>query len=312
MDRRVQPSRAPWPATAILLALLACPRGARADATPPDSIYLKNGGMLRGTLVDAIPGDHARIQLATQDIVTVQWSDVLRIEHAGDTPTQHPPSAATAEPSPAPSPASSPSGGAVWVHVEGADGARLEQDTTGDGDWTAICDAPCDRSLPAGFDYRVAGGGLRASGRVTLQGTPGARETLHVTPASSGWFVAGVTGMAIGGGTAYVGLFLGIFGSFGYTKTSGGTSTYVGPSPGLATAGWTMVAAGGVVALGGLALTLSNVRSGVTQDLDGGAPPSEPTGNASPQAATPAAGERAAMENLFPAAVTAPIVAGTF
>src|SRR5258708_2202808 len=36
-----------------------------AGATGSDVIYLKNGGLLRGTIIDAIPNAQARIQLAT-------------------------------------------------------------------------------------------------------------------------------------------------------------------------------------------------------------------------------------------------------
>src|SRR5258708_5814996 len=51
-----------------------------------DVIYMKNGGMLRGTIVDAIPNSQARIQLATGEIATVPWSEIARIEHGATPP----------------------------------------------------------------------------------------------------------------------------------------------------------------------------------------------------------------------------------
>src|SRR5271170_296199 len=46
-----------------------------------DVIYMKNGGILRGTIIDAIPDAQARIQLATGEIATVPWPAIDRIDH---------------------------------------------------------------------------------------------------------------------------------------------------------------------------------------------------------------------------------------
>lgn len=48
---------------------------ARGPAVGQDVIYMKNGGILRGTIIDAIPNSQARIQLATGEIATVPWRE---------------------------------------------------------------------------------------------------------------------------------------------------------------------------------------------------------------------------------------------
>ena len=53
----------------------------RAPSVGQDVIYMKNGGILRGTIIDAIPDAQARIQLATGEIATVPWQAIDRIEH---------------------------------------------------------------------------------------------------------------------------------------------------------------------------------------------------------------------------------------
>src|SRR5215469_15236889 len=75
-----QPSTPPPPPPAPTTAP-AVPAPGATSAGGGDVIYLKNGGLLRGTLIDAIPGAHARIQLATGEVATVQWADIGRIEH---------------------------------------------------------------------------------------------------------------------------------------------------------------------------------------------------------------------------------------
>jgi len=80
-----------------------------------------------------------------------------------------------------------------------AEGARLEQDTTGDDDWGTACSAPCDKQLSTAYWYRIAGGGLRTSSQFSLHGEAGARKTLRVSPASTGWFIAGVVAAPVGG-----------------------------------------------------------------------------------------------------------------
>jgi hypothetical protein len=96
-------ARAALVAASIPVIIATSSRAALADPSAPapaarDSIYLKNGGIIRGTPVDAIPGDHARIELVTHEIQSVAWADVLRIEHGAAPPPAAPSSAGTLSP----------------------------------------------------------------------------------------------------------------------------------------------------------------------------------------------------------------------
>jgi hypothetical protein len=232
---------------------------ARATAGGGDVIYLKNGGLLRGTLIDAIPNAQARIQLATGEIATVPWQEIDRIEQS----TVKPATAAAVLPAAALPPAS-PSN--VWVHLDASDDVRLQQDRTNDDDWVTVCSAPCDIQLPTAYYYRVAGGGLKASGEFTLHAQPGERETLDVHGASKGWFVLGVVAIPVGLLVGYIGLIVGAFGTLVSTASSasGQPSSAANNAAGV---GWTMFGIGLVAAAGGLILVIANWKTSVSQDI---------------------------------------------
>ena len=257
-----------------------------AASAAGDAIYLKSGGLLRGTLIDAIPGDRARISLATGEIATVSWADISRIQHADgsqqtlDATSAGPPSASPPpKPAAAPAPASvlSASQSMVWVHLEGSEGASLEQDTTGNDDWAIVCTEPCDRQVSTAYWYRIGGGGIKASSQFALHGQPGAHETLTVSGASKGWFIAGVAAVPVGGLVAYIGLLVGVFGSLASSVSnsslgpSGASTSNNGQtvSSGVAATGWTMLAVGGIAMVAGAVVAIANWKSGVSQDVSG-------------------------------------------
>jgi len=63
----------------VVAALLVAPL-ARAQGVPPDLIRTRDGGMLRGTIIEKIPGDRVEIQLPNGQLRTVKMSEV---EYAG-------------------------------------------------------------------------------------------------------------------------------------------------------------------------------------------------------------------------------------
>jgi hypothetical protein len=66
---------------ASLAALLSLASGtAVAQTVPPDVVRTKDGGMLRGTIIEKVPNDHVEIQLPNGQSRTVKMSDV---EYAG-------------------------------------------------------------------------------------------------------------------------------------------------------------------------------------------------------------------------------------
>jgi hypothetical protein len=128
--------------------------------TPPDVVELRNGGMVRGTLVENIPGDHVTIQLSTGEIRSFPASEVVRVGPGPMTPVMVP------EPLYAEPVVAAPARPTVNVRVVGASeelslhrltGTASVSVWTGRGVGTAaidqfaiICGAPCEQSVEPG------------------------------------------------------------------------------------------------------------------------------------------------------------------
>jgi hypothetical protein len=225
-------------------------------STGNDVIYLTNGTPLRGTIIEARPDVQARIQLATGEIVTIQWPQIGRIER-GTAPSapaakSEPPSEVWMRPAPAakPEPRSE-----VWVHLDASEGVVLQQDITNDDNWQTVCSAPCDRLLPTTFYYRVSGGGIKSSADFALHAPRGTRETLVVDGASKGAFVAGLVGVV--GGPIFT-----LVGEVFVFSLLGGD----GPNPPILDSGLAMMGIGVIATVGGIVLMVSNARTKVNQD----------------------------------------------
>jgi hypothetical protein len=233
-----------------------------APASPgSDVIYLKNGGILRGTIIDAIPNAQARIQLATGEIATVPWSEIARFEHGNATTPPGQPAPARPEPkTPAPAPSGLTSG--IRVHIDSPSDVELQyrEGVRGSGNkapWETVCTSPCDRQMSTQGQYRIVGDGARPSREFMLP-SAGGTVTLSVSPASTGWFVGGIILMSVGGVTMLVGLFIGLVASLVSTVDSSGTSQD------WATGGWTACGIGAAGLILGMFATFGNVHSGVT------------------------------------------------
>jgi hypothetical protein len=262
-----RPSNALMLAAAVHVSLVAAtsasfaqsqasgPAAAASRPAGDDIVHTKNGGLLRGTIIEVLPDVQARIQLATGEIATVPWSQVDRIEHM-------------AAPS-APASAAAPSDNAaakseVWVHLEAPDGVLLQQDVTNDDNWRTVCAAPCDKLLPTAFYYRVTGGGIRSSADFVLRGSPGTRERLVVDGASKSALVLGIIGLSAGGLSVYIGLFVAAIGASAGLVDGGGSSGSNATGVGLA-----MLGIGVLAVAGGLALVVSNSSTTVDQSVGG-------------------------------------------
>jgi hypothetical protein len=302
-------------ALAGAVAVLGVPRLALAEEPPAppsqagtqsgsvsggaDTIDLKSGGLLRGTIIDAIPNSYARIQLTTGEVAKVPWGDIARIERAPRPPSSAP-SAPPAPPSSTGAGAGAgagagsgtivatmpgkalPSGPPILLHIDGSDGDRLEMKGTGDNDdWSLVCAAPCDRAVPAGYSYRIAGDSIRSSSPFTVDAQQGARQTLVVSEASRGAFVLGIVGLGVGGGGMVVGLFVAFVGAVDVGLSNYGDTNYES-GKNVETAGWVTTAVGAAAMAGGLVLLLTNVRTHVSQGGTGSqgasaSPPPAPT-----------------------------------
>src|ERR1019366_1666176 len=128
-----------------------------------DTLILKSGGIMRGTIVELLPDDHATLLLPDGQSAIVAWSAILRVDRAPpavDAPAPPlPPALSTGTPSPAPRAAPPPS---VQVHIEASSPVTLEH-VSRDRNAAAPsdqCPSPCDRALPLGDGYRIVGAGI--------------------------------------------------------------------------------------------------------------------------------------------------------
>ena len=273
-----------------------------------DVIYLKGGGILRGTLIDAIPNAQARIQLATGEIATVPWQQIDKIEQShGGPPSGPTPAPTTSGSAPA---APVPPSAVVPVHAEGPDGAELQQDATGHSDWKTVCSLPCDKQLPTGNHYRIMGEGIRASGEFTLHADSGQRDNLTVVGGSKGLFTLGVVGIVVGSALLPIGLLTALVGysekalydpSIGNTNDGSGTITV----------GWTLALIGLAGGIAGLVLTINNSKTTVSQDAG---PAGSSTGLIDPNAfkPTPTWRESGLVDRSAPPVLGVPLLSGSF
>ena len=98
----------------------------------------------------------------------------------------------------------------VWVHVDGAEGARIEIDRESNGNWQTACRGSCDVALPVAADYRIAGGLIRQSGIFQLHGQQGDHVTVNVNGASKAWLVIGIVIVPVAGLITLVAALVGL------------------------------------------------------------------------------------------------------
>jgi hypothetical protein len=158
-------------------------------------------------------------------------------------------------------------GPGVLVHVESVEDATLAR-LGENNDVVERCSAPCDRSLPIEGTYRIDGPDIRSSWPFHLDGAPGERVVLSVSPRLRSAYSrgnslsgAGLVAAGVGFGAALIG---------GLVGTSAGDANGGAPAP--CAACTVSVVGGGVlmivgigVATAGLVMTLSNLSSDTTE-----------------------------------------------
>jgi hypothetical protein len=151
----------------LVVFMLAVASVAHAQPLPPDVVELANGGMVRGTIIENLPGDHVTIQLPTGEMRTFASAEV---RHAGPTtvpaapsgPVMGPPLIAQPGVAYGPPPPAQPT---VRVHVEASSPELTLQEITGTAtavvamgrgystiavdQFAPLCTAPCDVQVPA-------------------------------------------------------------------------------------------------------------------------------------------------------------------
>jgi hypothetical protein len=236
-----------------------------------DVIYLKNGGLLRGTLIDVIPSSHARIQLETGEIATVSWTEINRIDRANAPQVEQPAAPAQVAPAAPAAPRKQ-----VLVHIEAPDKDVYLLADTGH-EWERACSSPCDKWMSTDLNYKLAGPSVRQSKPFSLQGENGDRVVLDVNTASSGTFTLGVVGTVVGSISLGIGALVYLVGAVENSTCSFDASTSTTTSAGCTSSksgngaegvGGTMMLVGLVAGVAGIVAIASNGHTSVSQEVE--------------------------------------------
>jgi hypothetical protein len=179
----------------------------------------------------------------------------------------------------APAAPADPVGGpTVFVHFDAGSGVRLEVDTAAmptlttshwqfdEGwSWSLACEAPCDRLLSLGHEYRLVGPGILPSGTFYLDASPGQSVVVTAKTASATKHGVGVLVIVLGSLAIPGGLFVILLANL---QCIGGCSSPLpGPNVGGEVAGGLIALAGVGAVAGGLVLALGNEQSRQTQQI---------------------------------------------
>lgn len=251
------------------------PRAALAQDTGADTVVLRDGGMLKGSLQEVLPGDHVTLQLANGQSARIRWDVIDHIIRNG-VPLN------TAQPQPTTTPnTSSPpppvDQGNVFVHIDGDDVDLEAQFTSSpapsgkkmNGSWVTMCSSPCDMEMPLAPSYRLAGSGVRASRTFKLAGRPGDHVVITADSASKGAFVGGIVMIGVGVPVFVIGCFVELVVGI-VNLASHGTSysegEYVDTS-GAQVVGLSMMGLGAASVITGIVLVAGNGSTKLDQTL---------------------------------------------
>ncbi len=178
-----------------------------------DTVNLKNGGMIRGTLVEVVPDVSVTIlSAASGERKTFPWTEVAGIERASDTPRAPAPA-----PAPPPEPYAGP--GAPRLHIEPTRDTRVDlfeitaevvahgYNTTVRGiAYRPVCTSPCGDIIDGtrGQSFFFGGDGVTTSQRFTLSGQSG-DLVASVKPGRRGLRVGGLLAASFGAAGVVVG-----------------------------------------------------------------------------------------------------------
>jgi len=199
-----------------------------------DELVLKNGGMMRGDVVEMIPGSHVVIVVAGESR-TIPWAEVERVDRNKHTPKP-------IEVAPSPSiPPTIPTG--VRVHLDVRRGKTVELQrlvgglyasgygmTVSGMSWNTVCASPCDRVIDTsgGQAFVLGNNPFVFSRKFRLENRRGTVR-IDVKPGSGTLIAFGIIFTGIGGGLAIGGpLLLAVSGSTPSFRTPGIILTAVG------------------------------------------------------------------------------------
>ncbi len=295
---------------------IPAPAPAQPVYSPPpagatDTVVLKNGGMIRGTLIEVLPNDHATVQLPSGQSAIIQWGEIHHIERGGA------PAAAPVAPQAAPAQklantTASMSGPTALVHIESSRPVTLDRRNPGDDEpWVTACESPCDVQLPLNNDYRIVGQGIWASSEFDLEGQPGQRVVIKVNPATRLARTAGIVVAGVGLLAITIGVYVVAFAAL--AKCAGSvTSACKSDSTGGTAVGVVLILGGvAAMAVGGV-MVLVNWRTGQSQEVQsrGSAKLDWPVDDRYTR--LPTFRDPSPVERFAPATSTIPLFSGSF
>lgn len=263
------PGGALWGALLASFVALAPTHSLAGAGAGEDEVILKNGGMVRGTVVSMEPGKNVVLMLPSGEERTIEWDEVEKVERGKhkekDEPEEEEPAeaeeptpveSAPAEAGPAPGP------GVVRLHIEGDEpGVQLYRVlgtamAVGPGGTAfaqaqeIVCTAPCDQIIDGskGEPYFFAGDGITASDPFTLtehQGDIMARVETGSAGARTGGLFMAYTGAPLAAG----GIVLTIMG-FAMDDETGAMDTFKIMGPIMGGVGVALLIPGIVLAAG--------------------------------------------------------------
>jgi hypothetical protein len=238
-----------------------------------DVVILRNGGMIRGTLIELIPNDHATVQMANGQSAIIQWGEIHHIERG--MPAPPPPPAVYPQPGLPPAAPKILSGPAAFVHIESTRPVQvLYSNSKTAFDWDPVCESPCDAQLPIEGSYKIRGSGMVTSSEFRLSAQPGQRVVLHVSPGAKSGIVWGSVLAGVGVLSTLIGLVV-ISGADAQDQTNqtcastGAGCTSTGNTSTTKTTGGVFLV-GGLVGIGvGVLLIIVNASTGHSQEVLG-------------------------------------------
>jgi hypothetical protein len=155
----------------------------------------------------------------------------------------------------------------VVLHVDAPADLEVYGRPSDDYEWVPVCRGACNMRVVNDWEYQVRGDGVRSSRPFVVSGAPGQDVTVHVEPASSGWFIGGLISVVGGAFVTGIGLdvlFVGaVWHSAGATDNSSGLQSLGG---GALAAGAVITSVGLVALVGGGIAALSNVSTKVKRE----------------------------------------------
>jgi hypothetical protein len=192
----------------VVAAFLACPAIGHADPkAPPDVVLLENGGMVRGTVSEKVPGDYVVIQLVDGDTRKFSMDEV---SYAG--PEEGAPKRVKKAPADQASAEKAAATVEVRTDAEGVTVAEITDRMTASAGnvvavaeaWKDLCTAPCKLELAPGMHELMIYGDGFPSATKKVDVRKGDRA-LVAKPGSSGLTFLGGTFLTLGSVAAILG-----------------------------------------------------------------------------------------------------------